>query len=187
MHINHATESKKLFQFLLSVAMLLTAVFLFILHEHLQELTKVVAQLTKTLEEGKPLEKQNQSIADESKIENLEPKIEMHSEDIASKPTPPEEQQSTWKTDISLPTTRFQFHRGDGSVISQDFRLHPDGTVEGYSQPFPDERRWMIQDENLIITSQDGVLLTIFKPPTRTESGMLYFEDVSFFSIITLI
>jgi len=59
-----------------------------------------------------------------------------------------------------LTSIRWQFSRGDGSVISTDMYLKPDGTIAGYSNP--NENRWRFEGNELLFYHEDGRVSTRF-------------------------
>ena len=59
-----------------------------------------------------------------------------------------------------LTNTVWQFGRGDGSVISKQFRLLPDGRIGGYSHP--NESRWGIEGNMLVFYHSSGKHATHF-------------------------
>lgn len=56
--------------------------------------------------------------------------------------------------------TTWRYARGDGSVIARALTLQPDGTVGGYDNP--NERRWTVQQGNLVFLDAAGSPTTVF-------------------------
>ena len=67
-----------------------------------------------------------------------------------------------------LTSITWQFGRGDGSVISNNMHLVPDGTISGYSNP--NERRWCIKGDELVFYNENGQAATRFNQ-FRKENG----------------
>ena len=59
-----------------------------------------------------------------------------------------------------LTSITWQFGRGDGSVISNNMHLNPDGTISGYSHP--NEHRWGVEGNEILFYREDSQVATRF-------------------------
>jgi len=67
-----------------------------------------------------------------------------------------------------LTSITWQFGRDDGSVISNNMYLNPDGTISGYYHP--NEHRWEVKGNDLLFYHEDGRIATRFTT-FKTENG----------------
>lgn len=73
--------------------------------------------------------------------------------------------------ELALMGRVWEFSRGDGSVISRQFRLRRGGAIDGHKHP--NEVSWRVHEGMLEFADAKGIVTTRFEPARRDEHGIM--------------